>query len=953
MFQRTKICSGLLLAFGGSLLSFAPGAFAQDTTVQRVEITGSSIKRVDAETSVPVTVITADELKKAGVTSVEQAMQQVSAVQVSLTSSQAVGAGTGGGSYVDLRGLGANKTLVLLNGRRIANSAFTASAPDINTIPFAAIERIEVLRDGASALYGTDAIAGVINFITRKDYRGGTITLGVDAPQHPGGSQHEAQIGFGAGDLDKDGLNVYAFAGFQKQAAINAQQRHLAPHAATSGTTFPATVYFNDATLGSNGKPNGQTAYTPFAAAAGCTDPTLVAESALQCGEDTNQFVDYIPASQRLSGLLSASFKINQNNTFKLEAFVAQSKVNARIAPVPYAPIFIDPSSPYYPGNGITPLPAGSSLDPNQVAAAPGSLFASEANPGSTLNQGRILTRYRDTFNGYREDDNTTTQGRFMAALEGTVGDWDYDVAATLNTTHTQDFLVHGYSDEDILASLDTNANSATYGYYTLNPAINPFGAQSAAGAAILGSAVKSGVLQYGNGTVKDVDGHASRDLGDWLHAGRPAAIAIGGEYRDERFLNAANSAYAAQVIASTGIDPNTFNAGKRQVYAGYSELNVPILKSLDVTAAVRYDHYSDFGSTTNPKFSFRFQPAKAILFRGSYSTGFRAPSLYELNAAQAYTNSESGVSDPVNCGTDANGNPIGLNGKSVNDVCSYAKGGDKTNPGASNSIQFVDRNGGNTALKAEKSKNATFGLVLEPINNLTTEFDFYDILITKEVGTLPDTYLYTPGGYAAFPGLFHYNSAGSLSTGPQVCPGSACGYVDDTNQNIGSVRTNGVDIAIGYKANAGALGRFNFELQSTWVHSYKYQLFQGGGYTQAVGIFSEGNGGPVFRWQHNINVDWNLDPFSLGVAVHNKSGYSDFTNGGQLDDRKVSQYWTEDLYGTYTMAKGFSFTAGVKNIADRNPPYTQYNGLFQQGYDPRFTDPTGRTYYGRMTYSF
>ena len=97
-----------------------------------------------------------------------------------------------------MRGLGANKTLVLLNGRRIANSAFTASAPDINTIPFAAIERVEVLRDGASALYGTDAIAGVINFITRKDYRGGTITLGMDAPQHPGGAQHEAQLGFGS-----------------------------------------------------------------------------------------------------------------------------------------------------------------------------------------------------------------------------------------------------------------------------------------------------------------------------------------------------------------------------------------------------------------------------------------------------------------------------------------------------------------------------------------------------------------------------------------------------------------------------------------------------------------------------------------------------------------------------------------------------------------------------------
>jgi len=931
MFQRTKICTGLLMAFGTGLLAAAPGAFAQDSSVQRVEITGSSIKRVDAETSVPVTVIKADDLKKAGLTSVEQVLQQVSSVQVQQTTSQAVGAGTGGGTYADMRGLGYNKTLVLLNGRRIANSAFTASAPDINTIPFAAIERVEVLRDGASALYGTDAIAGVINFITRKDYHGGTITLGVDSPQHPGGAQHEAQAGFGFGDLDKDGLNVFGFVGYQKQAQIGAGQRHLAPHKSTSGTTFPALAYVSDATAG------GSTGYTPFAGAAGCTDPTLVKLNSLKCGEDTNTFVNYVPASERLSGLANASFKLGQNHTFSLEAFVAQSKVNAKIAPVPYVSIFMDPSSPYYPGKGVTPLPAGvTSLGADQVDAYPGAFWShpTDANGNPlTGNEGRIGLRFRDVVNGYREDDNTTTQGRFSASLEGTVGDWDYNVAATLNTTHTQDFLAHGYSDENVLAPVDTDPTSATYGYNVLNPAINPFGAQSAAGAAVLASANKKGVLQYGDGTVKQVDGHASRELGDWLHAGRPAAIALGGEYREETFLNRANSAYAAQVIASTGVDPNTYNAGNRKVYAGYAELNVPIVKSLDITAALRYDHYSDFGSTTNPKVSFRFEPSKQVLLRGSFSTGFRAPSLYELNAAQTYTNSNSGVSDPVNC---PNGVP--LNGYDASLVCS------SSNPNG-NQIQFVDRTGGNPNLKAEKSKNATLGVVLEPINNLTAEFDFYNISITKEVGVLPDSLLYTAAGYAQFPGNFHYVN-GLLSQNPQQCPN--CGFVDALNQNIGAVRTNGVDIALGYKANAGALGRFNFGLQSTWVHKYEFQLVPGGQYYQNVGIFSQQGGSPVFRWQHNATIDWNLDPFSVGLAIHHKSGYVDYD-----PTRKVSAYTTEDLYATYAMPKGFSFTVGVKNLADRMPPYTAFTGLFQQGYDPRYYDPTGRTYYARATYSF
>jgi iron complex outermembrane receptor protein len=114
------------------------------------------------------------------------------------------------------------------------------------------------------------------------------------------------------------------------------------------------------------------------------------------------------------------------------------------------------------------------------------------------------------------------------------------------------------------------------------------------------------------------------------------------------------------------------------------------------------------------------------------------------------------------------------------------------------------------------------------------------------------------------------------------------------------------------------------------------------------VGIFSSGSGLPVFRWQHNGTIDWSYDKFSLGLAAHYKTGYVDYD-----PSRRVSAYATEDLYGTYTMTKGFSFTVGVKNLADRKPPYTNYNGLFQQGYDPRYYDPTGRSFYGRATYSF
>ena len=917
MFQRTKICSGLLLAFGSSLLTIAPGAFAQDTTVQRVEITGSSIKRIDAETSEPVTVIKADDLKKQGVTTVEQIMQSVSSMQIQQTSAQSVGAGTGGASFADMRGLGQNKTLVLLNGRRIANSAFDSSAPDLNTIPFAAIERVEILRDGASALYGTDAIAGVINFITRKDYRGGTITVGVDAPQHAGGSAHSANGGFGFGDYDKDGFNFFGFVDFNKQAAILSNQRPYYQNQylshktfAPSGTTFPGTY------LGVNSA-GGAINVTPNHGASCLASQNLYPNQASQpnrCGEITSNFIQFVPASEKVSGLVNAAFKINENNRFNLEAFVAHSKVNAQTAPVPYGALYMSPTSPYFPGNGITP-------------AAPGGLNASQNGAPGAPEDGDLFIKFRTVMLGNREDSNTTSQGRFSASFDGNIADWDYNVALTLNTNSVQDNLSNGYSNINTIARKVTDPASPIVGAYVISNVINPFGAQTAAGTALLNSAQVHGILQSGNGTVKVVDGHASRELGDWMHAGRPAALALGFEARNERFTQTANAAVAGPVIASTGLDPSENNTGKRDVYAGFFELNVPIIKSLDVTVAARYDKYSDFGNTTNPKFSFRFEPSKAFLLRGSYSTGFRAPSLYDLYASPVYGNSSGGQNDPRYT------NPA----TGVCDNSVHTQACDN---------QFEILNGGTATLKAEKSKNATLGIVLEPFNDFTAEFDAYHITFTNQITTVDDTDLFDPKQTATWGKYFHYNANGDLSVDGTQCPGARCGYVDKQNLNLGGVKTDGVDIALGYRANAGRFGKLNFGLQSTWVHSFKYQNVPGGEYTQNVGIYSGAN--PVFRWQHNGTIGWNLDPFSLGLAVHYKSGYVDLNPGP-----KVSSYTTMDLFGTYAMLKGVSLTLGVRNLTDSKAPFTNQTQLFQTGYDPRYGDPVGRTFYGRATYSF
>jgi len=900
MFKEAPIARCLRLAFSGGLAGmalFALTAQAQEVTqtADKIEITGSAIKRIDAETSVPVTVIKIDDLKKEGITTIEQVMATISAGQSQQGTSQVVGASTGGASFANLRGLGQNKTLVLLNGRRLANNAYDSSAPDLNMIPFAALERVEVLRDGASALYGSDAVGGVINFITRKDYTGTTITFGADSPQHPGGKSSNFNIGTGFGNLSKDGFNVFAMLDHQEQNNITGTDRPYNTRYAggISTSTNPANYYQG----GGSANPAAPT----------CASGTdLVPQGVTSCKMTTSSFVDYIPKSERTSGLLKGTVKIDDNNELGLEYLYTESKVGSQIAPVPYGGLYMNrlrpdgSLNPYYPGNpgAITP---GIALDPN---------FTQAGTPAG-VNPGFIHVKWRDLPNGPRADRNTNDQQRFVASLTGSLIGWDYEAAATYNENKVQENL-KGYSDGSIISA------------GVLNGIINPFGAQSAAGTALLASAALDGNLENAVGRTYGIDWHASRELGDYLHAGKAVAIAIGAEGSRQKFEQKANFDYATKVVSSTGVDPTTDNAGSRDVYAAYAELNVPVFSTLDVTAAVRYDKYSDFGNTTNPKASFRFQPVPQILIRGSYSTGFRAPSLYDINAAQTYGNTNSSYDDPVNC---PGGTAIA--GKSSAANCQQ---------------QFQALYGGNKGLQPETSENATLGIVIQPTAELSFGLDLWSISLKHTIGSLSQDDIF--GNPIKYAGLFHRNSLGDLSIDGSQCPGTLCGYVDDRTQNLGGTDTNGVDLTANYKLRAGGVGTFVFALNSTFVNKYEYQNTDGGAWNQNVGVFS--GTGPIFRWQHNASVNWSRGQFAAGLAGNYKSGYLD-----EDGVTNVSSYATFDTYGSWAMKKGLGITVGVRNLTDRVPPLSYQTQVFQAGYDPRYTDPTGRTYYVRGTYNF
>lgn len=908
MLTEKTMARTLRLIFSGTTLAagfgFAGNALAQTQDVQqapiaRVEITGSAIKRIDAETAVPVTVMRAEDLKREGITTIEQVMANLSVSQAQQTSSQAVGSSTGGASFADLRGIGANKTLVLLNGRRLANNAYDSSAPDLNMIPFAALERVEVLRDGASSLYGSDAVGGVINFITKKNFQGGVISAGIDSPQHPGGRGYNANVAYGFGDLDTNGWNVSAVFDHQEQNHVAGTERSYNKRftGGLSSSTFPANYYQGGASTNP---------VAPSCAGGVATIPNGKGA----CFMTTSSFVDYVPRSIRDSGLFRGTLKLPGGHELGVEYLTSQSVVATQIAPVPYGGLYM---------NRLLPSGAPNPFYPTNASLSP--TYTEDYMPDG-VQPGFIHVRWRDMPNGVRQDKNTNNQQRLVVSLQGNIAGWDYDTAASWNENRVKERLI-GYSNGDIISQ------------GVLNGVINPFGDQTAAGTALLNSAGLEGEIMHARGQSTTLDFHASRELGDWLKAGRGVGLAVGAQAGYDKFTQAANPEFAAKVIASTGIDPATYNSGTRHTYAAYGELNVPILKTLDVTVSARYDKYSDFGTSTNPKVSFRFQPVDAVLFRGSYSTGFRAPSLYDIHSAQTITNTGNTYNDPVNC---PGGNPIP--GKSASANCSQ---------------QFQALLGGNNNLQPEKAKNATIGVMIEPIKDLSVGVDIWAISLRNSIGNLSQDFIFgNPTKYAA---LYHRNQAGDLSIDGSQCPNPiTCGYIDDRTQNLGGTITNGVDLSLNYRLRTRGFGTFTLASNATWVHKYQFQNENGGTWNQNIGIYAPEGTGPVFRWQNTTNLIWSKDQMSAGLTARYKTGYIDQVNenvNNQPAGYRVPSYTTFDGYVAWNEKKGLGLTVGVRNLFDRNPPLSFQSSTFQAGYDPRYYDAVGRTFYARASYSF
>ncbi len=865
----------------------------------RIEVTGSNIPRPEAESALPVQILSRGDILRSGATSTPELLRTVSANILGFNDQLAIGDAVRPGlSSANLRGIGGGSTLVLLNGRRVANYAFDGGTVDLNTIPLSAIDRVEILKDGASAIYGTDAIAGVINFILRKDFQGVEATGYGAWTEHGGGDARQVIASAGYGALPTDRFNAFATVSHQQDDALHAIDRmfsrtgNIPSEGVTllSGAAFPANIQARPGVL-----------VNPTFAS-GCAPPASIPvripglSQAAFCGYDFTSTIDIVPSVERTSVVGRATFQPNPDTQLFTEVNYAYNRFVFRNSP---ASIFEG---------------AGESSQPVRYPAS-GPYYPTEF-AGSNGITGDLNLRFRSVQLGPQTNATDSNASRVVAGAEGTAWFWKYSTAITYSENRQTDRFVSGYvSQERFLPALATGL-------------INPFGPSGPEGDALLASTQIVGDMHHGKGTTLDFDARASRDIYEW--AGGALAIALGGEARREKLENVYSAVWTSGDVLGVGGNQQSAG-GSRTVGALFVEASVPFAKGFEAQVAARYDHYGDFGGTTNPKVALRWQPARVLLLRASWGTGFRAPTLYDLFTPLSRS-AVFGVSlqDPVRCPT--TGLPVD---------CPGAFGG-----------AFPSASGGNPNLRPEQSEQFNAGAVWEPVAGLSLNVDYWKINKSNVIGTLDPAVVFAN---------FDRYAQTNIIRGPADpnFPGLP-GPIETVllnEQNLGDLRTSGVDIAAHWRGPSTGIGTFSFGLDGTRVLSWDEQL-DGIEYTSALGRKGSDIAGPVPRWKHHATLNWEYGHWGATIAETFQSGYDDANidrTGAPLvvPPRNVGSYDVWDLQLRYSGLSNTTIALGVKNLMDRAPPFSNQPFTRQVGYDPAYADPLDRMYYVRLSYTF
>jgi iron complex outermembrane receptor protein len=911
-------------------ISQAPASASEPTQEGDIVVTGSRIRRDPLAQDAPIVFLDEDDIAKTGLNSINDVLQRLPSAGGGFNSkfnnsgnfgNPPDGGGVGAGSAeIDLRYLGSKRTLVLVDGLRFVNAASASGVPgsvDLNAIPESMIERVEVLQDGASAIYGSDAIAGVVNIITKKSQKGFNAVAQLGGYDEGDGFSQNYQLSWGNGD--EGPLQIVVGGNFVKQGSVSSGDRDISLFPTPGATACDGSC--------SSGTPNGRfivlgqdlTLIAPVPA--GVT-PTLADYRAWAGAPDRFNFAPYnfIQTPLKRYGVFAnLRYEVADNINFSAKGVWNQRKSKNQAAPLP---LFVGPDA----GNGNL-------LDTITIDAS------NPFNPFGTLRGDDPLTPAFDpTYafigrrvveGGPRRYNQSVETWYGTATLDGNFGmfdrDWYWDVNGV-------------YGHNKAKQTMFGNINAAN-----LQQALGPIGSCT-------GACVPFNIFG-GEGSITqamlDFVGFEQNDSSKqelWTFSanmsggivdlpGGELGLAIGYEHRD----------YTGRfdpdpvVAAGLGSDiPALPTKGGYNVDELYAELRAPIfadrpgLQLLELEGAVRFSDYSTSGSTTTFKGGINWKPIVDLRLRGSYSEGFRAPSIGELFGTPSRFDQE--IDDP--CNFDATP-PTGQTLANCT-----AQG---VPPGyVQNNPQISVITGGNPDLDAESSKGWVLGAVYSPtyIPRFSIEANWYNIKVDDAIQAI------------------------NANTTLQQCvfnnDSDACANVNRTGsgqianiqgllQNIASIKTEGLDVNLAYRTDQTSIGRFGFTWNNTFLLNYDVFVPSVDG-TEKISREGTEQGSPdqAFpKWKAIGILDWDLEDFGASLTGR----YIKAVKESEAADNKLGSRFYVDMqlrWQSPSFAESFGFALGVNNLFDKDPPGCISCGL--NNFDPTTYDVPGRYLYARAS---
>ena len=989
------------LMFGAVAATASLPAMAQTRSeaaapeIETVTVTGSRIPHPQLESVSPVTSITNEALQQTGATRVEDLLNTLP--QVAGAYGAGVSNGATGEATVSLRNLGANRTLVLVNGRRLMPGDPTQNgnaAPDLNQIPPTLVERVDLLTGGASAVYGADAVAGVVNFVMNDHFQGVRVEGNYSFYNHDNRDKALQAVNIASGFTPPTGntsdgytRNFSAlvggnFADGKGNATAYLTYRRVAP-------VLQAKRDYSNCSLTSTG---------PSSSLLGCGGSSTAYPARFNFNHNDRHldpatgdlapghlFYNFAPLNyfqrpdENYTGGAFAHYEINEQARVYSEFMFMDDRTIAQIAP----------SGAFYgAGTAVSAagVPDGSrAINCNNPYLTPGEL--TQWCGGSTASPDvHVLIGRRNVEGGPRFDDLGHTSYRAVLGIKGDITNaWTYDVYGLYGTTRFDSTYFNDVSRARMGAALDAvqlpsgqivcRANAAgTVGAPGCVPwnIFSQVNGQSGVTQAAVNYISTPGFLR-GSTTERIVDGAITGDLGKQgiklptAHDG--LGVSFGVEYRQELSELHPDVEYITNDLAGQG-SPTLPTAGKFQVTEEFMEARLPLVedapfaKSLVLETGYRHSDYNlAFGATNTYKFGVQWAPVSGMRFRGTYQRAVRAPNIQELFLTPRVQ--LDGTSDPcAGAAPAASAAACALSGVTAAEYGNIAK-----NPAA----QYNGLVGGNTSLSPEKADTYTAGLVFTPtfLPDFNLTLDYYNITIKEFILALGGNFILDNclGGDAASCTQVHRTQGtGTAADGSLWI--SPSGYIDDPIGNRGSQRVNGIDVTSGYRLDFGGLGKLNLDFVGGYVLKNATQPLAGGPAYDCAGFYGATCGVATPRWKHKLRGTWNtplagLDVYTAwrrtnGVAVENTSPNPLLSNALQapaVPGRHLTGEDYIDLGGSYTFAGHLTARLGANNVFDKSPPVSSTFYLptvFGNGGTlPQVYDALGRYVYLSLTADF